>query len=709
METLVKLKFGNGDFLRGFSQEVNTITIAANLEEKSTEIEIQLPSAPEIPVLYQKWVDKYTLLTHPLRIGFKRKQVTNFSWSECYQECEQFAEDLRAQLNHWLVGIKLKLAGVIQLNSNHDIIFIIDTQEIKCQSTKNILHRLPWREWDYFSGDYYLETALTFNQFQSQVSLIKENNIFRRVKVTSIFGDNQDIDIETDRELIAKLQQRGAELLLLSQPKRPDLVKLWDEPCDILFYSGHSQTDKTNQVGYLQINQEDSLNPEEIKNTFRCAVAKGLKLAIFNSCDGLGLAQQFANLGIPYIIVWREAVPDKIAQDFLKYFLAAFSEGKSLFASFRDARIKIQELTDKQEIEKHPPGVNWLPVICKNSLDAPPNWEDLGGLTGKLPDCPYKGLSAFQEEDAKYFFGRDHFIADLVEAVNTKPLVPVVGASGSGKSSIVFAGLVPHLRKTGKVQIVSFRPGNNPFDALAVALNAHLQFVGKQTQRRSPPVLTDTLPLEKGRLKSRLKELELEFNLQYDEKQLYKFIENNFNSGESLSQRFVLIADQFEELYTLTTEEQRQSFLNTLIYAVRFAPAFTLVLTLRADFYGHALTYRPFSDALQAGIYNLSPMHPQELRAAIENPAYQMKVELEQGLTTKLIDDLGKKPGRLPLLEFTLTQLWQKPNKWYLTHQAYGEIGGLEKALAKYADSILNPLSATDKEKAERMMQKLGK
>ena len=100
-------------------------------------------------------------------------------------------------------------------------------------------------------------------------------------------------------------------------------------------------------------------------------------------------------------------------------------------------------------------------------------------------------------------------------------------------------------------------------------------------------------------------------------------------------------------------------------------------------------------------------MNPIELRAAIEKPAHKMKVELEQGLTVKLIDDLGKKPGRLPLLEFTLTQLWQKPNKWYLTHQAYGEIGGLEKALAKYADSVLNPLSATDKEKAERIFIQL--
>ena len=192
----------------------------------------------------------------------------------------------------------------------------------------------------------------------------------------------KDIDIETDRELICKVTTTRCRVTISLPTKRPDLVKLWDEPCDILFYSGHSQTDKTNQVGYLQINQEDSLNPEEIKNTFRCAVAKGLKLAIFNSCDGLGLAQQFADLGIPYIIVWREAVPDKVAQNFLKYFLAAFSQGKSLFASFRDARIKLQELTDKEDSQKQPAGVNWLPIICKNSLDTPPKWEDLGGPYG---------------------------------------------------------------------------------------------------------------------------------------------------------------------------------------------------------------------------------------------------------------------------------------------------------------------------------------
>lgn len=130
-------------------------------------------------------------------------------------------------------------------------------------------------------------------------------------------------------------------------------------------------------------------------------------------------------------------------------------------------------------------------------------------------------------------------------------------------------------------------------------------------------------------------------------------------------------------------------------------------MTLRADFYGYALSYRPFSDALQKGIYNLGPMNREDLRCAVEKPAQKMKVVLEEGLTDTLIRDLGNEPGRLPLLEFTLTQLWDKPRKWFLTHSAYQEIGGLEKALANYADTVLAKLNQDDKKRAEKILIQL--
>ena len=225
------------------------------------------------------------------------------------------------------------------------------------------------------------------------------------------------------------------------------------------------------------------MNLEEVRNTFREAIKKGLKIALFNSCDGLGLAQQLSDLNLPLIIVWREPVPDKIAQRFLEYFLSSYARGKSLYNSVRDARIKLVELTPNSDKDKKLPGINWLPIICHNSLDIPPNWEDLGGLSGKLIDSPYRGLSAFSESDKDFFFGRDNFIRDLIQAVNTKPLIPVIGTSGSGKSSVVFAGLVPQLRNIPGVEIVSFRPGQNPFDSLAVALSCY------------SPILTDSFCL----------------------------------------------------------------------------------------------------------------------------------------------------------------------------------------------------------------------
>ena len=100
-------------------------------------------------------------------------------------------------------------------------------------------------------------------------------------------------------------------------------------------------------------------------------------------------------------------------------------------------------------------------------------------------------------------------------------------------------------------------------------------------------------------------------------------------------------------------------------------------------------------------------MNEEELRAVIEQPAAKMKVELESGLADKLIDELGNQAGSLPLLEFTLLQLWEKHDKWYLTHQAYKEIGGLKQALAQYADGVLHPLSTKDKERAERIFIQL--
>ena len=699
MKTLVNLEFSDGDFHLGFGNnkfQVKTADKRGNFKQTT----ITLPPAPDIPSTYEKWKQVYDWLTSPQRRvkqkatrgGFKNTPK-NFSSSEC----DKLAQNLHQELNQWLSPLQLQLNSVFKLNPDSEIHLLINTKNIISEATKDILHKLPWHELDCFLETNSLEAAICFNELKSSSTTPQpEEKYIRRARIISIFGDSRDIDTKADETILNKLKQRGGELIVLQQPLRPDLVKLWDEPCDILFYGGHSNTTRSYQSGVIYINQDDYLDLQEIRKTLRASVNKGLKLAIFNSCDGLGLARQLADLNLPYVIVWREPVPDEIAQKFLKYFLNSFTEGKSLFKSVREARDKLQELTKNTDIEKQIPGVSWLPIICQNTVDAPPTWKDMGGLTGKVPNCPYKGLSAFREEDADFFFGRDEFIKKLVKAVNTKSLFPIVGASGSGKSSVVFAGLVPQLRKNGNVQIVSFRPGDNPFDALAVALKQFAVSSANSSQENAD--------------KERLEELELEIDLRHDKKALHEFIKkittatlttNNHNP------RFIIIADQFEELYTLTPPEQRQSFLDILLYAIKFTPLFTLVLTMRADFYGKAIAYRPFSDALQEGLYNLAPMNYEELESAIAKPAQVMKVDLEEGLTSRLIKDIANQPGLLPLLQFALTQLWEKQKNWFLTHQAYEEIGGIEKALANHADAVFYKLSAADKKRVERIFVQL--
>ena len=391
MQVLVNLKFSKGDFEHGF-EEIMLCTDIVDCEN-SAELEVTLPPAPLIPGFYQNWQDRYSKLvgtsgrkalsqipvtvsyTENISRGFSKQQPTNFSYHECQKECNQYAENLRNQINQWLAVIKSKLQTVLELDENSDILLTINTENITSQVTKDILHRLPWRKWDYFNSNSTFEVVLCLSESPTSVThtpsvanpSTANNGRFRRVRITSVYGDTKDINVAEDKKSIAKLEKRGAELIHLDQPQRQDFIAFWNKPCDIFFYNGHSESSIDGTVGWLQINSTESLNLQEIRNTFREAIRKGLQVAILNSCDGLGLAKQLADLHLPYIIVWREPVPDNIAQKFLQYFLSSYAEGRSLFHSVTDARIKLVELTNSAEKEKQIPGLEWLPIICKNT------------------------------------------------------------------------------------------------------------------------------------------------------------------------------------------------------------------------------------------------------------------------------------------------------------------------------------------------------
>jgi len=296
--------------------------------------------------------------------------------------------------------------------------------------------------------------------------------------------------------------------------------------------------------------------------------------------------------------------------------------------------------------------------------------------------CPYRGLEPFEAEHAAFYFGREEMVKRLVAKVKESAFVAVVGPSGSGKSSLVRAGLVAALREDALPgsrhwTVRFFRPGADPLRALAIPLTDLLEPATDDIDRTAQiRKLADYLR-------------EGKFSLADFVAQMWSQMREK---KRDLS-RLVLIADQFEELYTECQDAAlRQAFVRTLLSG-KGEPNLTLALTLRADFYGHALADRALGEAVDAGLVNVLPMSSHELRAAIEKPAQMTNRAFEPGLVDLIIKDVAEQPGHLPLLEFALAELWQQQTpEGLLALQAYEEIGGVTGAIARRADTIYNEL-----------------
>ena len=304
----------------------------------------------------------------------------------------------------------------------------------------------------------------------------------------------------------------------------------------------------------------------------------------------------------------------------------------------------------------------------------------------KLP-CPYRGLFHFGPGDAEYFFGRKSFIKTLFQATQTRNFIPLLGASGSGKSSVVFAGLVPKLQQEGHWQFTHFRPGSDPFHALALALVPLYTTNLNETERLA----------QARQLANYLRDGDISLA------DVVAQIQQNYPS-----ERVLVIADQFEELYTLCPDETiRRNFLDKLTTFPFERVGMVLVLTMRADFLGNALSYRPFADVLQNTDLKLGPMNREELTEVIEKPAQKLGVTFEAGLVERILDDVESEPGNLPLLEFALTELWQRRQGQQLTHLAYTEIGQVQGALARHANEEYDKLSEAQRKEVRRIFIQL--
>ena len=296
---------------------------------------------------------------------------------------------------------------------------------------------------------------------------------------------------------------------------------------------------------------------------------------------------------------------------------------------------------------------------------------------------PYKGLRAFKESEADDFHGRDALVEELVEALASSRLVAVVGPSGSGKSSLVRAGLLPALR-TGAIEgstrwlIAEMFPGTHPFEELEAAL------IRVATER--PSGLFDDLTADRRGLARAAKLI-----VGNDEDQL------------------VLVVDQFEELFSLVTSEtNRRLFLDSLTaVASDERSRIRVVVTLRADFFDQPLQYPEFAEAMSAGLVPISPPTEEGLTRAIAQPARGVGVDLQPGLVTRIIDDVRDEPGGLPLMQYALTELFNQRVNNTMTLAAYEESGGVAGALANRADEIYGDLSDEGRTAARNLFLRL--
>jgi WD40 repeat protein/class 3 adenylate cyclase len=312
----------------------------------------------------------------------------------------------------------------------------------------------------------------------------------------------------------------------------------------------------------------------------------------------------------------------------------------------------------------------------------------LGGVgtavDGKLGTRnPYKGLRAFEEADAADFFGREALTQHLVERLVQTRFLAVVGPSGSGKSSVVRAGLVPALRRGALPGSEAWRfaqmfPGAYPFEELEAAL----------------------LRVSDNGRESLIEQLE------EGERGLLRVLKHVLPDDGS---ELVLVLDQLEEVFTLVEgDEVRKRFLAILGRAVADPHSrLRVVTTLRADFYDRPLLYSGFAELLRDYVEALVPLTPDEFERAIATPAERVGLTLEQGLLSEMIADVANEPGALPLLQYTLSELYERREGNVLTRDAYRAVGGVSGALAGRAEQLYAELSEPARAAARQLFLRL--
>jgi WD40 repeat protein len=297
-----------------------------------------------------------------------------------------------------------------------------------------------------------------------------------------------------------------------------------------------------------------------------------------------------------------------------------------------------------------------------------------------ITTSPYRGLDRFEDRDAALFFGRDQLIKSLLTQLSTTNVLLVLGASGSGKSSVVRAGLLPRLSQLvgARFRYFTLVPDVNPFESLRSALQGG-GFSQAQTRE-----LLDAQPDA-------------------------RLIRGLQREGD----QWLIFVDQFEEIFTVSDERLRTSFISTLVKIAQDPTgSIKLVLAMRADFFDRFSPFPQFAKLIEKNIAFVTDMQVDELRLAIEQPAAKHGVVFEQGLVEEIIKDVQGQAGSLPLLQYTLSLCWQEEEcsdglaDRHLNTQTYRQLGGVRGALQKRADEIYASFADGSDPKTESAKQK---
>ena len=382
--------------------------------------------------------------------------------------------------------------------------------------------------------------------------------------------------------------------------------------------------------------------------------------------------------GIPAVVAMRRSISASDAGRFTRHFYRNLARSGRVDTAANEARQQLHLAA--------PDRIDWSTPVLFMRLQDGRLWK-----SEKVERCPlskakadvssigpFRGLEVFREQDERFFFGREEIVQQLTDHLWSRRFLVVLGPSGCGKSSVVQAGLIPRLRRDNSL-VALLTPREEPLAELAFALRG----VYSQTGRE----------LATERIAERLKTTNA---LHFMAREVV---------ADAGAERLVIVIDQFEELFTQTSDaEERRQFLSALLSVVNSSTsAAYLILTMRSDFVGKCANHPALNTFINQHFFQVGAMSSAQLRRVIEEPARLAGLAFEEGLVDRILSDVAGSPGEMPLLEHALLELYERRQGARMTLRSYEEIQGVEGALARRAEMEFVKLDTHQQEALRRM------